>query len=928
MPTKRLFVFLIWLGLAGAVLRAQDLSFTDDGLKIGAGSMGDFSLEYPQLKGDGDKEIKIVQKTPAGASATVTYEGGAILKASIGAGGDVSYAFSGTLDGVKSFRSMMLVGFAYQQGGKWSMNGSAPVAFPVDKPADPHLFGGHATKFELTNYEGKTLDLTVPDFGWTELMDNRAWNWSTYAFVVTVPVNKDNPNFTFHIAYGAAADAGAAKPAALIDKLGQLNAGEWPQKMKSVDELKDDAQSEDAYYNSQSTPKLDSYGGLPDSGTKLGLKATGYFHVEKTGGKWALVDPDGNLFFHLGVCCVGPGDDFTTVAGRESAYEWIPPFDGDFKTAYLPDQGNKVVSFYLANVVRKYGKPYSHDDLQKRMIDRIRKFGFNSIGAFTDVSHPVVDEEKFPYAAHLPMGQWNSIRAIPGINETWDPYEADNVAKLDAAFAKELPSRADDPLIIGYFLVNEPAYEDVPKVVPGLKGSEHACKRALVDLLQKKYVAIDAFNTAWGTSAKSFDELNDAPLAATTRAASEDVQAFTGQFFETYFKLVSDTFHKYDPHHMLIGNRLQPGTINNEQLCRIAGKYLDVMSFNYYTDAVDKDFLNRIYSWTGRPMFLSEFYWSAGKESGLAGGREVKTQRDRGLAYRNYVEQTAALGYVVGIEWFTLIDQSATGRWFQGMSGERANTGLFSVVDRPWKDALDEMKKTNDGIYEVELGQRAPFVFDNPQFTAAGNAQKTANAPRATGPITLDGTTANWPGIPPEVVSGKHVVTGADSGGVEGTFKLCWDDQNLYVLANIIDPTPLQNSHQNVPADIWNGDALEIFFGSEKLDQGGPLLFTDRHLAIGAGAAGDAPFYDSNSPAQYHCQARLIPGGDGKSYTLEVAIPWDGLAVKPQPGAEFLFDFAIDDATSPRGRSRQITWNGTDKNSTDRTHWGRMKLAP
>jgi hypothetical protein len=42
------------------------------------------------------------------------------------------------------------------------------------------------------------------------------------------------------------------------------------------------------------------------------------------------------------------------------------------------------------------------------------------------------------------------------------------------------------------------------------------------------------------------------------------------------------------------------------------------------------------------------------------------------------------------------------------MSGERANTGLFSVVDRPWKDALAEMKKTNDAIYDVELGRRAP----------------------------------------------------------------------------------------------------------------------------------------------------------------------------------------------------------------------------
>jgi hypothetical protein len=921
-----LFTALAWLVL-GIRAWAQDYSFTNDGLSIKAGSMGDFTLAYPDLQTGEGKSSKIVRKTPAGASTTVEYENGALLSATVAPDGTVNYSFSNLPSGYKRVRSTMLISFAYQQGGKWSMDGSAPKPFPIDKPLNPHLFGNHAGKFELTNYEGKALDITFPNYSWAELVDNREWNWATYALALSLDLNPADPRYQINLSMGSAAAPGE-KPTALVDELGQLAAGDWPGKMKSVDELKTDVQDDDAYYKSLATPQLDKYGGLPDSGTKLGLKATGFFHVEKMGEKWALVDPGGNLFFHLGVCCVAPGDDYTLIAGRESAYAWLPPHDGDLGTAYLPDQGGRVVSFYVANIVRKYGKPYSLDELQARMIDRLRKFGFNSIGAFTPISNTDVQAANFPYAGHLPMGPWNSIKDIPGINQTWDPYDPENVAKLEKAFAEGLPKRADDPLLIGYFLVNEPAYEDVPKVVPGLKGSEHACKRALVAMLSDKYKAIDAFNAAWGTSAKTFDELNDAPLAVTTRAASEDVNAFTGQFFDTYFKLVSDTFHKYDQHHMLIGNRLQPGTINNEQLCRISGKYLDVMSFNYYTDAVDKDFLNRIYAWTGRPMFLSEFYWAAGPQSGLAGGRGVATQKDRGLAYRNYVEQSASLGYVVGIEWFTLIDQATTGRWFQGMSGERANTGLFSVVDRPWKDAVKEMKKTNDSIYDVELGKRAPFVFDNPQFAAAGNAQKTANAPRATGPITLDGTTANWPGIPPEVISGHHVVMGNGSGGVEGTFKLCWDDSNLYVLAHVIDPTPLHNSHQNDPPNLWNGDGIELFFGSEKLDQGGPLLFTDRHLMVGAGAAGKAPFYDANSPTQYACQTNLIPGSDGQSYTLEIAVPWTGLGVKPQPGTELLFDLAINDDTGGRGRSRQITWNGIDKNSSDRTHWGRMRLAP
>ena len=101
-----------------------------------------------------------------------------------------------------------------------------------------------------------------------------------------------------------------------------------------------------------------------------------------------------------------------------------------------------------------------------------------------------------------------------------------------------------------------------------------------------------------------------------------------------------------------------------------------------------------------------------------------------------------------------------------------------------------------------------------------------------TGPITIDGTTKNWPGTPPIILSGKRVVFGADNGGTEGSYKVCWDDKNLYLLVTVVDPTPLQSK---VTGDkIWNGDGVELFFGAENLDQGGPLIFSDRHLVVGA----------------------------------------------------------------------------------------------
>ena len=158
--------------------------------------------------------------------------------------------------------------------------------------------------------------------------------------------------------------------------------------------------------------------------------------------------------------------------------------------------------------------------------------------------------------------------------------------------------------MIGYFLTNEPLYEDIPKVVPTLKGSKHACKLELVQELSDKYKTIDAFKDFGLGHVCHFVRRSckeQATAVKTKDAFYRDVNAFTGKFLETYYKLVADTFHKYDTHHMLIGCRFQSGTINNEQLCTIAGKYLDIMSFNYYTAGLDKDLLNRVsYKWTGQ----------------------------------------------------------------------------------------------------------------------------------------------------------------------------------------------------------------------------------------------------------------------------------------------------------------------------------------
>ena len=51
-------------------------------------------------------------------------------------------------------------------------------------------------------------------------------------------------------------------------------------------------------------------GGIP------ALRGTGFFRVEKQGGRWLLVDPDGNPCFHLGICSFAFTEDYTYTLER------------------------------------------------------------------------------------------------------------------------------------------------------------------------------------------------------------------------------------------------------------------------------------------------------------------------------------------------------------------------------------------------------------------------------------------------------------------------------------------------------------------------------------------------------------------------------------------------------------------------------------
>src|ERR1019366_7260384 len=96
---------------------------------------------------------------------------------------------------------------------------------------------------------------------------------------------------------------------------------DWPGKATSLEQLQTAWAGEEKALGPGDF-RYCRYGGYEDSKAK----ATGFFRVEKIGGKWWFVDPDGHLFLSLGADSMGTSAA-TSTQGREQLFAALPPAD-------------------------------------------------------------------------------------------------------------------------------------------------------------------------------------------------------------------------------------------------------------------------------------------------------------------------------------------------------------------------------------------------------------------------------------------------------------------------------------------------------------------------------------------------------------------------------------------------------------------------
>jgi len=506
----------------------------------------------------------------------------------------------------------------------------------------------------------------------------------------------------------------------IVDRFGQYAGGDCPGKVHADADLFRQREAETAGLAAHPRPPdRDRWGG-DRRGPRL--SATGAFRTaflvggheleppppgkRPRRGRWWLVDPDGALFYSIGLDVVTPHQS-TIVKGRERMFRWLPaPGSALAALSGRPEW----VDFAAINLARKYGDDW-RPAWTARTFTRLESWGFNTLGNWSEPS--LFGKHRVPYTVpiHPPFHEIDTIPVASrhGMPDVYDPRFAKVV---DESLRRRTAAWADDPWCLGFFVDNELPWTEYGGTNPHrayalpLAVLTHAgpARRAFVRQLRTKYAGVGALNIAWQTSVVDWPAMETQPVALPDTLSATcvaDLSHFLTAFSERYFSTVAAALRRHAPGRLYLGCRFARALSGPREAVVAAAKYCDVVSFNVYRHEIGESF--EAADTLGRPCLIGEFHFGALDRGmfhpGLVG---VADQAARGAAYQRYLESVWRRPCFVGAHWFEYGDEALTGR---PLDGENYNIGFVSNTDTPYTELVEAARRINRRVYR-ELAPR------------------------------------------------------------------------------------------------------------------------------------------------------------------------------------------------------------------------------
>ena len=377
-----------------------------------------------------------------------------------------------------------------------------------------------------------------------------------------------------------------------------------------------------------------------------------YYRVAEDKGVWWLTDSTGKKVLSRGVNGVNPGVQVSKYDQANPAYCALRAFP-------------------------------SEEKWRQTALERIKKWGFNTVGSDADVQ--TISAGNMAFAVQLNLGRKAGV-----------PWTDPASPEATAIYQKELSawvSVKNDSRMIGWFTDNGLGWWDETLFLSALKqGPKSALKERAFDLVSAEYRGdLGRFLADFDVdpAPKSFSDIRGKLKRADFRPGFRPlmVERYVEWLADRYYRAVTTEIRRFDANHLILGDRYQD--FYSQPVVSAAGKYLDVISVDYNTFApqgwASPYYFETLWKLAHKPVLVSEYYFAA-KEN-ATGCRNingnymtVNTQVERAAGAGKLTEWLARFPFVIGWHWFSLFDQPAAGR-DEGGGGEDFNMGLVDVKD-------------------------------------------------------------------------------------------------------------------------------------------------------------------------------------------------------------------------------------------------------
>lgn len=384
--------------------------------------------------------------------------------------------------------------------------------------------------------------------------------------------------------------------------------------------------------------------------------ATGRFYVTKEGDRWWVIDPEGYPCYIRGVSSFRKGSSarnasaFTARFGNEMT--WVSTTRNEL--AHIGFHGTGA---FGSNGGYGYQQTYNASN-GSAPLPLAPSFGFLS---------QFRSQKKHAYA------DGNSDNAIGLVlYDDWGQFCLEYMQS--SAFAPYI----GDKFMLGFFSDNELDFS-----------SQNS--RILDRFLKIK----DQTDIAY-TTAKAFMAEKGATMV--TDALNSE---FAGRLAERYYKGVREAVDKVDPGMLYLGSRLHGTPKYLEGVIRVAGKYCDIVSINYYSRwSPEADKMRDWATWADTPFFVTEFYTKGVEDSDLnnasGAGFSVRTQTERAYAYQHFTLGLLEAKNCVGWHWFKYQDDDGTDN-----SGKPANKGIYDNNYQLYPYLSKMAREVNFNVYNL-----------------------------------------------------------------------------------------------------------------------------------------------------------------------------------------------------------------------------------